>query len=201
MPRAASAPQPAAHGLKIEKFSSQCVWPISQNQQSNNQQKQTIMRKQFNLEYYLEHPETKVVTRNGRSARILCTDLENNHCQILAAYKSSDSEYVSLYHNNGLVVLGVEHNNDLFFDLPDQEKKRIPLTYEDLLERVKEGKTMWIVSDRNTAFNIVHFDFEAAYYIHGNVRKIFPALYEWLSDCMTFADGDPCWKEVTNEGK
>ena len=30
--------------------------------------------KQFSLEEYLEHPDRKVVTRDGRSVRIICTD-------------------------------------------------------------------------------------------------------------------------------
>ena len=152
------------------------------------------MRKQFDLEYYLEHPETKVVTRDDHSVRIICTDFRDPEFPVVALITREDlTEFVSCFTINGELYGEEKDDLDLFFD---PEKKRVPLTYEDLLERVKAGKTMWVVSDRNTVFNIVHFDFETAYYIHGNARKIFPALYEWLSDGMTFADGDPCWKEV-----
>ena len=33
-----------------------------------------IVMRQFNLEEYLVNPSKKVVTRDGRSARIICTD-------------------------------------------------------------------------------------------------------------------------------
>ena len=35
--------------------------------------------KQFSLEEYLANPSKKVVTRDGRSARIVCTDRKNKH--------------------------------------------------------------------------------------------------------------------------
>ena len=35
--------------------------------------------KQFNLEEYLANPSMKVVTRDGRKARIICTDAKNNY--------------------------------------------------------------------------------------------------------------------------
>lgn len=154
------------------------------------------MRKQFDLEYYLEHTETKVVTRDGRSARILCTDFKNEQCQIIATYNSDGSEHVSLYHNNGLVVMGVEHNNDLLFDLPDHPKKRVPLTYEDLLQRVKEGKTMWIFASCNICGEIVFFTTDT---VDVGDRS---TVYEFLKDAeFHFSDGEPCWKEVEDEEK
>jgi hypothetical protein len=35
--------------------------------------------KQFNLEEYLANPSRKVVTREGRSARIICTDAKEGY--------------------------------------------------------------------------------------------------------------------------
>lgn len=96
----------------------------------------------------------------------------------------------------GVSVLLVKKNEDLFFDLPDPEKKKVPLTYDDLLERVKAGKTMWLVRDQNTVYNIVDFDVESVYYIFGEVEEVRNVSYEVLMNGITFADGTPCWKEV-----
>ena len=35
--------------------------------------------KRFNLEEYLKNPSKKVVTRDGRNARIICTNAKNNY--------------------------------------------------------------------------------------------------------------------------
>lgn len=156
------------------------------------------MRKKFDLEYYLEHPDTKVVTRNGNSARILCTDLKDDDgfCVAAAVTYEDGQEWVDRFHPNGNLYHNCESDHDLFFDLPDPEKKRVPLTDEDLLERVKAGKTMWFVNDGDIAFNIVDFDLDSVYIINGGTEEIVPYSYEELRIGMTFVDGEPCWKEV-----
>ena len=40
--------------------------------------------KQFNLKEYLEHPDRKVVTRDGRPVRIVCTDMRDTDYPIIA---------------------------------------------------------------------------------------------------------------------
>ena len=40
--------------------------------------------KAFNLKEYLKNPEKKVVTRDGRSVRICCTDKRGGDCPIVA---------------------------------------------------------------------------------------------------------------------
>lgn len=42
-----------------------------------------IIMKQFNLEEYLKNPSRKVVTRNGKSVRIVCTDFNNESYPII----------------------------------------------------------------------------------------------------------------------
>ena len=38
-----------------------------------------MVMKQFNLEEYLKNPSKKVVTRDGRNVRIICTDAKGNY--------------------------------------------------------------------------------------------------------------------------
>lgn len=158
------------------------------------------MKKQFDLNYYLAHPETKVVTRGGNNVRIICTDRKSPLCgknivALISHEKGAESVYT--YNSKGKPTNTILADYDLFFDLPDPVKKKVSLNYEDLLERVKAGKTMWLVSDGDTVFNIVDFDFEAVYYIHGKEQEITSIPYDYLfADGLTFVDGDPCWKEV-----
>ena len=47
---------------------------------------------QFSLEKYLANPSRKVVTRNGRNARIICTDRRNLNYPIIALIETSPGE-------------------------------------------------------------------------------------------------------------
>lgn len=158
------------------------------------------MRKQFDLKYYLEHPETKLVTRDERDARILCTDLKNSTYPIVAACdsKCNDMEIIVALTNEGKTCTNSiqENPTDLFFDLPDPEKKKVPLTIDDMVERIKSGKTMWLINDRGIVFNIIDFDFDNVYYIYGGSKEIIPDSYEEVMKGTTFVNGDPTWKEV-----
>lgn len=40
--------------------------------------------KQFNLEEYLKDPNKKVVTRDGRNVRIICTDRKGTEYSVVA---------------------------------------------------------------------------------------------------------------------
>ena len=59
--------------------------------------------KQFNLDEYLKNPNRKVVTRDGRSVRIRCTDRKSEEQPIVALVESltEDSEYVGTYRKDG----------------------------------------------------------------------------------------------------
>lgn len=70
---------------------------------------------QFNLEKYLKTPKRKVITRDGRSVRIICTDRMDNDYPIIAlTYKESD-ERVECYTKNGEYFKDEIHDQDLFF--------------------------------------------------------------------------------------
>ena len=69
--------------------------------------------KSFNLKEHLEHPEWKVVTREGKPVRILCTDLDDNDYPVAAATKN---RHVDKYTADGLFQAGKETKYDLFFN-------------------------------------------------------------------------------------
>ncbi len=84
--------------------------------------------KQFTLKEYLKNPKHKVITRDGRPVRILCTDrnydnypIENNpigsygNYPIVALVQSHIREELCCYTEDGLFLYGTEDPNDLFF--------------------------------------------------------------------------------------
>ena len=72
--------------------------------------------KPFNLEEYLDNPSMKVVTREGRDVRIICTDRKGD-CPIVALIKNSNgnSEFVASYSKDGVTNEYASALYDLFF--------------------------------------------------------------------------------------
>ena len=71
--------------------------------------------KEFNLTEYLKNPSQKVVTRDGREVRIICTDMKSEYPLIaLITDKKDNSESPFVYTKNGRYFFE-ETNNDLFF--------------------------------------------------------------------------------------
>ena len=70
---------------------------------------------QFNLDKYLKNPNRKVVTRDGRSARIICTDGSNRTYPIFALIQSEEYKDVLSYTKNGINIEVCESPFDLFF--------------------------------------------------------------------------------------
>lgn len=72
--------------------------------------------KQFNLEEYLQNPSRKVVTRDGRKVRIVCTD-KKGACPIVALVTRDDgvAEETVTYTKNGKFFKDTSYNCDLFF--------------------------------------------------------------------------------------
>ena len=74
--------------------------------------------KQFNLEEYLRDPNKKVVTRDGRNVRIICTDQKGTEYSVIALCTMSDgSENCCFYLPNGRRYWSadVDSCTDLFF--------------------------------------------------------------------------------------
>lgn len=73
---------------------------------------------QFSLEKYLKNPDRKIVTRDGRSARIVCTDRVCKTHTILALLfedEDSDREEVYQYTSKGEYFPNASSPHDLFF--------------------------------------------------------------------------------------
>lgn len=70
--------------------------------------------KQFNLKEYLANPSRKVVTRDGRSARIICTDAKN-YLPVIALIDNGGKEYIQSYYPNGAYYAEESSSLDLFF--------------------------------------------------------------------------------------
>ena len=68
--------------------------------------------KPFNIKEHLEHPEWKVVTREGKPVRILCTDLDDNDYPVAAVVGNF---HVDKYTAEGIFHAGEETKYDLFF--------------------------------------------------------------------------------------
>ena len=94
---------------------------------------------QFSLEKYLANPSRKVVTRNGRNARIVCTDRKYENYPIVALVKLSDNttEDVWTYTKDGEFEVEQSTTYDLFF-APEKHEGWINV-YEEGSNRYLEG--------------------------------------------------------------
>ena len=76
-----------------------------------------LIMRQFNLTEYLENPELKVVTRDGKPARIVCTDAKGRYPVVALVYNEKDNREVShFYRENGCYLEGGINHKDLFFE-------------------------------------------------------------------------------------
>ena len=76
--------------------------------------------KEFNLNEYLKNPSQKVVTRDGRAVRIICTDAKGDEPIIVLVYNNiRDEENVYTYNRDGRF-----YNNDSCLDLFFASTKR-----------------------------------------------------------------------------
>ena len=71
--------------------------------------------KEFNLNEYLKNPSQKIVTRDGREVRIICTDMKSyDDDKIVTLAKKNDGEEVLLcYRKSGRASYSPDF--DLFF--------------------------------------------------------------------------------------
>ena len=78
--------------------------------------------KPFSLEKYLENPSRKVVTRDGKPVRIICTDAIQvfsdkigNFPVVALVTGDNNREFTYSYREDGLYCEGQEYSCDLFF--------------------------------------------------------------------------------------
>ena len=71
--------------------------------------------KQFNLDEYLKNPNRKIITRDGRNVRIVCTDRKSDNFPIVGLVEESYRENIGGYTKDGEYSHGIESSCDLFF--------------------------------------------------------------------------------------
>ena len=70
---------------------------------------------QFSLEKYLENPNRKVVTRDGRSVRIICTNRLDENYPVIALINDEYTEKCYSYSEFGKDIVNTDCELDLFF--------------------------------------------------------------------------------------
>ena len=71
--------------------------------------------KQFSLDEYLKNPSKKVVTREGKNVRIVCTDKKGNDYPVVALIEWEKVEEACDYTKDGYLNDGHITDYDLFF--------------------------------------------------------------------------------------
>ena len=149
-----------------------------------------IAMKQFNLEEYLrlkeEGKEPKIVTRDGRDVRIICTDRNNTDGCIVALINNDGIETAMGFYENGNYLSYMEDDRDLFFADPeptyrpykDADECFMSLKEHDMIVRHTDGDYHLVVTINDSHIWL------------GNAQIGFT--HEQLLNEFTFIDGSPC---------
>lgn len=78
------------------------------------------MKVKFDIKYrpQIENGEAEVVTRDGRSVKIICWDAPSDDYPIVGYAQPGDSSMPYTFTREGIYMLGEENNEDLFVLLP-----------------------------------------------------------------------------------
>ena len=71
--------------------------------------------KEFNLTEYLKNPSQKVVTRDGREVRIICTDFKSDFPIVALVMMDDKTETLIYYNEKGDWIADKKDDWDLFF--------------------------------------------------------------------------------------
>ena len=82
--------------------------------------------KQFSLEEFKKNPNRKVVTRDGRPVRIICTDAKGKYPVIGLALNKEEVEVPENYTENGYYLTNDRCDDDIFFE-PEKKEGYINL--------------------------------------------------------------------------
>ena len=73
--------------------------------------------KKFDLQEYFINPSCKVVTRDGRSVRILCTDANGPYPIAALVRNENNEDSACMFKEDGTFLEGNKSSHDLFFDV------------------------------------------------------------------------------------
>ena len=104
--------------------------------------------KEFNLTEYLKNPSQKVVTRDGRSVRIICTDYKSDYPIIGLVTIEENKELAYNFQKNGEYYFTNEESSlDLFFAPVKREgwinlfkDKELPFINGDVYKNEEDAK-------------------------------------------------------------
>ena len=108
--------------------------------------------KQFNLGEYLKNPSRKVVTRDGRNVRILCTDAKGDYPIVaLIATLDGSIEFVCKFKKDGHFLDNDDNNSnlDLFF---------VPEKHEGWINVYRNGEHLWCGDIKRTETEVKEFE-------------------------------------------
>ena len=125
---------------------------------------------QFNLEKYLANPSRKVVTRDGRKARIICTDMRCADYPIVALVQISDkysTEEINTYTENGELDIEHPYRDDLFF-APEKHEGWVNIYksnyggYElsQVYQRKEDAETEKYINDSDVYITTIKIEWE-----------------------------------------
>lgn len=77
--------------------------------------------KQFSLSEYLKNPSRKVVTREGKPARIVCTDAKGKYPVVALITTEENFEIAHHFKEDGTYIDGAVNLSDLFFTTEKKE--------------------------------------------------------------------------------
>lgn len=77
--------------------------------------------KQFNIEEYKKNPNRKVITRDGKNVRIVCTDMIGTYTVVAICRMDCIGECCYSYTDNGKLLLTEDTHLDLFFATEKKE--------------------------------------------------------------------------------
>ena len=90
--------------------------------------------KPFNLEEYLKNPSRKVVTRDGRPVRIICTDRKGGTPIIALVDDGLSEELGHAFYSDGKIFSDEDNELDLFF---------APEKHEGWVNVYRNGEHLW----------------------------------------------------------
>ena len=93
--------------------------------------------KEFSLEEYIENPERKVVTRDGRPVRIICTDRKGATPIIALVNDGLSEELGHAFYSDGKIFSDEDNELDLFF-APEKHEGWINI-YADINDNSHPG--------------------------------------------------------------
>ena len=100
--------------------------------------------KQFSLEEYLKDTSKEEVTRDGRKARIICTNAKSGYPVVaLIAEKGSGREDIQTYTEDGASYMGEQSSYDLFFSAPEKHEGWINIYKFSREGSTYHGSTIW----------------------------------------------------------